>query len=443
MLFGNTELALRSMSVFFGAIAVVIGYLLTRRLFDRTAARLGLLFMVISPMLIRYSQEARMYTLVAAIALAATYTLVIAINSKKRLPWVIYGVLVGLGMLTHYFSAIVWIAHWIWRADTIYGVSKTKEFVKKFLSKEWILAHIIALLVFLPWFPFFFMQVLTVQVFGFWIPPVTPDTMINFLSNVLFYWDTGEIQGWFALGFMAITILIGILAFRTCDNLKDTKQIERRQSFRLIAALAFAPIILLFLMSMPPLRSTFIDRYLITSAIGIAIFIGVTLSLGIKQIGKEWRNLAIILVVGFMIIGVFNVWRLGNYNKTMHSSNNTRQIIETIERISDKNQPIIANTPWLFYEAVFYSTDSHPVYFIEAKDYKYGSLDMLKYNDQYKIKDINAFTKDNAIVWYIGYIGGGDFGAPYPNWEPIQETWVNDSVSNKKAYKAIQFKISN
>ncbi|HUC96602.1 MAG TPA: glycosyltransferase family 39 protein, partial [Candidatus Saccharimonadales bacterium] len=89
MIFGNTELGLRSMSVFFGGIAITFGYLLTNRLFTKTAARISLIFMVLSPMFIRYSQEARMYMLVAAIALAATYVLTYAVQTKKKLPWVL------------------------------------------------------------------------------------------------------------------------------------------------------------------------------------------------------------------------------------------------------------------------------------------------------------------------------------------------------------------
>src|SRR5680860_1220038 len=63
MLFGNSELALRSMSVLFGGVAIVFGYLLANRLFSQKVARISLIFMVLSPMLVRYSQEARMYTL--------------------------------------------------------------------------------------------------------------------------------------------------------------------------------------------------------------------------------------------------------------------------------------------------------------------------------------------------------------------------------------------
>lgn len=439
-LFGNTEFALRSMSVFFGAIAIIFGYLLTKRLFNKNAARVGLLFMILSPMLIRYSQEARMYTLVAAIALAATYTLTFAINSKKRLPWIIYGILIGLGMWVHYFSAIVWISHWVWRADIVRRIAKKGHFIKEFFSKEWIMAHVVAIILFLPWLPFFAMQILVIQVFGFWIPPATPDTMINFATNIFYYLDVGDATGWLAIGIIILICLVSVLAVKTYKTLDEFY----RKSYRLIMALAFVPMILLFLMSMPPLRPAFIDRYLISSVIGISLFIGITFALHIKQADIKWRFVMVIFVVGIMAVGISNVYRLGNYNKNSHASNNTRQIIEAIDSKSSDGQPIIAITPWLFYEAVYYSTNAHPVYFIDQKIYKFGSLDMLRYNDQHKIKDMSSFTQKNPIIWYVGYIhDSGNFSAPYVNWKPIQEVTVNDSISGEPSYKAIQYRTDN
>jgi uncharacterized membrane protein len=151
LIFGNSEFALRSMSVLFMGIAAFFGFVIVRRLFNRKAAWLSLVFIIFAPMLIRYSQEMRMYALVSAIAMAATYILVIAMESKKKLPWVIYGLLVGLGMWTHYFSALVWLAHWVWRGYILRG--EKKHIVKKFFSKEWVRAHIIAVGFFLPWIP--------------------------------------------------------------------------------------------------------------------------------------------------------------------------------------------------------------------------------------------------------------------------------------------------
>lgn len=440
MIFGNTEIGIRSMSVLFGGVSIIFGYLLTHRLFGKKAARISLIFMVISPMLVRYGQEARMYTLVTAIGLAATYVLTFAVETKKKLPWVIYGILVSLGMWTHYYSAIVWISHWIWRADVVRRVAKKGRFIKSYFSKEWILAHAVAIVIFLPWIWLFICQMFVVQAFGFWIPKVTPDTPINFLTNVIYYQDSTNVNGWMALGFWAMVTLMGILSFRVYKTLND----DQRQSYRLIASLAFVPILLLILLSMPPLRPSFVDRYLITSIVGIMIFIGTTLAFGVKLYRTVWQISAMTLYVAFlMVIGVSNVWHFGNYNKNTHNSSGARQIVQVAVSHSSDNQPIIASSPWMYYESVFYSTPSHPVYYFELINYPYGSLSMLKYNDRNKIKDISAFAKDNPIIWYIGYIGtSGELKVPYSNWEELQKYKINDPIKGTPEYEAIQYRIS-
>jgi uncharacterized membrane protein len=439
MLFGSTELALRSMSLFFAGIAIIFGYLLTHRLFGKKAAWFSLVFMVLAPMLVRYSQEMRMYALVSAISLAATYVLTIAMESKRRLPWIIYGVLVSLGMWTHYFSAIVWISHWVWRAFVVrQSLGKSaKGFVKVFFTKQWILAHVVAVGLYLPWLPFLVYQVFDVQANGFWIPPVVPGTMTNFLTNVLYYQDQETVNSWAAFIFLAILTLIGVLAFRIY-RAQDTKQ---RQAYALLFSIAFAPIVLLFVLSMPPLRSSFVDRYLIPSTVGISLFIGVTLALSGKLLKPKWRLVATLVIAGAMVFGITNVYHLGNYNKTLHTSNNTRQIIEALTAEGQDGQPIIADSPWLFYEAVFYSTPQHPVYFIDASiDYKFGSLNMLRDNDQHKIKDLSAFTRQHPIVWYLGRPGGNTLNPPSGMWSQLRAVSVNDSINNVPSYKAIEYK---
>ncbi len=438
MVFGDSEVALRSLSVLFGAIAIVFGYLLINKLFNKNAARLSLIFMVLSPMLIRYGQEARMYTLATVIALAATYALIHAIKTKKRLPWIIYGILVSIGMWVHYFVAIIWISHWIWRADVVRRSAPKAKFFKAFFSKEWLLAHFVAVGLFLPWAPFFVSQLFTVQAFGFWIPPVTPGTLINFMTNVFYYQDVGQVTGWLALIFWAVILVITMLAFRIYKYQKH----NIRQNYRLIITLAFVPMITLFLLSMPPLRSSFIDRYLIASTLGIALFIGVTVSLSSKFIKKNCQKSIIFIVIIMMMFGISNVWYLGNYNKNSKAANATRQIIQAVKSRADINQPIIADTPWFFYEVVYYESDNHKVYFIDQSEYKFGSLVMLRDNDQFKIKDFDKFATDNPVFWYVGYSIEGKLEAAYENWDPIQEITIEDEISGGPAYRAIQYKIS-
>ncbi len=438
MLFGNTELALRSMSVFFGGVAIIFGYLLVRRLFSKQAAAISLLFMVLSPMFIRYSQEARMYTLVAAIALAATYVLTYAVMSKKKAPWIIYGVLISLGMWTHYFAAIIWLAHWVWRAGAIKKVAPKVQFVKMFFSRQWIMAHAVAIGLFLPWLPVAAVQMTVVQAFGFWIPAVTPNTLINFMTNVIYYLDVTKVTGWLTLAFIALIIFAARMSYLVYKKFDGVK----RESYKMIMVLAFVPMLILFMLSMPPLRSSFIDRYLIGSTVGIMIFMGITVAYSFELIKSKFRIPLVIFVVALLSVGISNVYDLGNFNKNSSTSNNTRQVVESVTKnISAKGQPIIAATPWLFYEVVFYETNDNPVYFINAKEYKYGSLDMVKLNDQHKIKDLDNFLKNNKTFWYIGWSNEGKIDPPEDNLEKVQEILVNDSVSGKPAYKAIQFRV--
>lgn len=437
MMFGNGELALRSLSVVFVAVAMVFGFLLVRRLFGRKAAWLSMVFLALAPMLLRYSQEIRMYGLAAAITTAGTYILVLATEGKRRMHWVIYGILVGLGMLTHYFTAVIWLAHWIWRAWVVRAyANKPKKFWRTFFTKEWIIAHAVAVGIFAGWLPVVVMQLVIAQVYGFWIPPVTPTTIPNFLTNVLYYKDQETVEPWLALLFWVVLVVMTIMAVRLYRGLDDKK----RQWYMLLFMVAFVPMVLLFVGSMPPLRSAFIDRYLVSAAVFVSLFMGVTLALRIKTIRPLYQKTIAGLIVVAMITGLTSVYQLGNYNKNLHSANDTRQTLEAIWAKARPGEPIIADTPWLFYEAVFYDTPEHPVYFIDAKtDYHYGSLDMLKYNDQHKIKDIAAFEHQHQTIWYLARPAGGEVLTPEPGWKPLQEVAVNDTVNSLPAYKAIQY----
>jgi len=435
MCFGNSEIALRMMSVFFGGITIVFGYLLSNRLFNKNVARISLLFMILSPMFIRYSQEARMYTLMSAIALVATYTLTFAINSKKKMPWIIYGILVGLGMLTHYFSAIIWIAHWLWRADNIHRESNKGKFLKSFFSTKWIMAHVFAIIIFLPWAYYFMRQILSVQVGGFWIKPVTPSTITNFFSNMFYYQDVGDTKGWLALILMVILVAFMILAVKVYRQLNSAQQ----QAYRLIISIAFLPIVITLFASMPPFRSAFVDRYLIPSIIGISIFIGATLVFGLQRLKRKWQIIIIMILAGLMMFGITNVWQLGNFNKNINQSNIARQAIKLITDNSEVGQPIVAESPFLFFEVTYYSTDNHPVFFIEEEKYnKMGSLDMLKYNDDHKIKNELEFSRNNPVIWYITYQSPNDFIPPILNCNVSSRLFLNDPITNKPAYQAIK-----
>ncbi len=435
--FGNTELGLRSMSIFFGVVTIVLAFLFVLRYFGPRVAYVSLIFLVLSPMFVRYGQEARMYTLLTAIIVAATYVLVYAQQTKKLGAWVAYGVLVALGMLTQYFAALVWIAHWVWRYMTVRSHGeKFKKTIKKLFTKEWVIAHVVAIAVFLPWLPFFVAQVVNVQGNGFWVGPVTTVTLSDFLSTFLIFQSASEMSGWLAVGFYALLVVFVYMSVRVLKTLRD----EERKSYLLVLCLIVAPVVMLVLLSMPPLQSVFVDRYLMSVVIFMPLFIALCLEKSREFLSTHVRLAAGVLVVALFAIGIYNQAQIGNYNKSSEQSNMTRQIVDAA-RSASPNVPIIANTVWLFYEAVVYDQSISKVYFVDENTrYEFGSLLMLKEDDTFKIKDIDTFTQTNKLFWVIGNIrGGGEVTPLREDWQAIKSVVVDDRKSGKPLLKATLF----
>jgi hypothetical protein len=436
--FGHTELGLRSMSVFYGAIAAVFGWLLVRRQFGRKAALVGLFILSISPLFIRYSQEARMYTMAAAIVLAATYVLVRAVASDNRKTWLLYGVLVSFGMWTHYFTALAWLAHWVWRLVVIHNQGlRGKALRRAFFDKNWLNAYILAVVLFLPWLPAMGVQLFVIQASGFWIGPVGVDTVGTYFGTLVYYLEHDHITGWAAAGLIGMGVLTAVLTYRNFKN----GNLTFRRNYLLLFCLAAVPPILLFIISLPPATSSFVERYVLPAAAASAFFMGVTLVYGLRG-ARLWMKIVIYVLIAIMLgYGLKNIYFYGNYNKNSRTDILTKQLVEDAVKHSDPGEPIITTSPWTFYEAVFYNTDEHPIYFINAQtSYQFGSLDMLKYSNNHKILDLTAFTKAHPKVWYIGY-SSTDITPPLKNWVAIDKISETSKIDGTTVYRGTEFTI--
>lgn len=439
-IFGTTEFGYRSLSALFGVAAIAMTFFMSRKFFGRKVAWVTLALLVASPMLIRYSDEARMYTLAAVIVLAATYVLQKARTSRSLKPWVLYGALVSLGMWTHYFTAVVWLAHLAWYALDIRTPKQSfKEWRRALFKKPLVVTYMVAIGLFVPWLPFMTLQLGTVQASGFWISPVSVDTPANYLTNYFYYLEHGQTAGYLALlaiGIVVLTILRLPATYRALVP-------KQRRLFLLIAAIAFVPPVLLFLASLPPLRPSFVERYLIPSLIALSIFFAIVFVVGTRRWKVGWRALPIVLVVGMMIFGISNVYRYGNFNKNTNINVLTSEVIKQIGSQPSGNIPIVAESPWIFYEAIPYATAKHPVYFIgKTAEQNVGSLTMLQKNDMYKIKDMKQFAKENPVIWYLGSTTANDVSPYSPEWKKLETVSATDPITGNTLYRATKYRIS-
>ncbi len=116
-LLGESEYALRFLSVIAGMLLVSLLYVTGKRLFSTQVAMLAAALGALSPFLVWYSQEARMYTPVAALTLASVYLLLRAIdfapNSQRPQParkprqwllWIAWGTITLAALATHFIA---------------------------------------------------------------------------------------------------------------------------------------------------------------------------------------------------------------------------------------------------------------------------------------------------------------------------------------------------
>ena len=168
---GHSEFALRGLSVLAGIVLVAVVYRLGKQYFDEPAALASAFFAAIHPALIYYSQEARMYELVAALAAAAflamTQWLVASRNSKLQIhhsSFIVHHssfivLITALGLYTHYSFAFVLIAlnltalggmlaH---RARATPAAPRPTPLASRIVL--WLLLQLLALALFAPWLP--------------------------------------------------------------------------------------------------------------------------------------------------------------------------------------------------------------------------------------------------------------------------------------------------
>ncbi len=426
-IFGNSDVALRSLSVVFGAGVIIAGFGLTKKMFGRAAAFIVLLLLALSPMLVRYGFEARMYTMVAFVAIVATWLLVLARQRNSRKLWVAYGVVIALGMWTHYFTALIWVAHLVWQyVDLRMNNLRGKNLRKVFFSKNMLWGYGVGIVVFLPWLPYMIWQLRTVTGSGFWIPNVGVDTATDYASNALVYSPHDAVSPWAALLIFAVVGLGLWLAIRTYKSMQRS---EKRKLWLIIFS-AFLPPILLFLASLPPMRSSFVDRYLLPSVVIGVVFAAVVIRFRRKDsIGNVFRTILFVATLAASIVGIVNVMHYGNYNFFTRSVSRAQETANAIAAQSE-NAPIIADSTWTFYDSIQYDTPENPVYFLDAStNYHYGSLMMLRDNDFRKVKNIDDIAKPGDKVWYVSGDGAAD-RPPFDNWKLLRTVQISNSIAN-------------
>ncbi|HLM26020.1 MAG TPA: glycosyltransferase family 39 protein [Thermoleophilaceae bacterium] len=105
--FGDGELAVRLPSLVAGTLVIPALYWLGRELYDRRTGLIAAAFGAASPLLIWYTQEARMYAFVALFGLLALLTQVRVVRNPNPTNWVLYILATAALLWSHYFGLLL------------------------------------------------------------------------------------------------------------------------------------------------------------------------------------------------------------------------------------------------------------------------------------------------------------------------------------------------
>lgn len=146
---GSSETSVRFPSVIAGVLLIAAVHRLAGQLYRGWVARAtGLLAGAVlawSPFLLFHAQEARMYGPLALAGVGATCALLAALQRGSPGRWVIYGVLLAVAPYTHLFGWLVVAAH---ATFVLLSLRRLRR-----QAAAWAAAALLAVLLYLPWFP--------------------------------------------------------------------------------------------------------------------------------------------------------------------------------------------------------------------------------------------------------------------------------------------------
>ena len=288
-IFGDSEFAARVPAALFGSFSIFAIYMVGRLTFNKKVGLIAALILATSLFHIKYSQEARAYSLLAFLTLVSFYYYLKIISSDRRLYVFGYLFSTTLMLYAHYYGFLILVVQNIF----FFGNYLRNRNFSVLSLKKWLKYQIILGALYLPGFVLFAKHTLAIQG-GFWLPEPT----LNAIPRAFVIYS-----GSFYLSLVLVIFsLLSFISFRQGHKSSDTDNINLSKSNRLYLLLLwlFVPIFLPFLLS---LFSTPVLLYRYTIGASLAFYL--LAALGVVATGK--RALMLVIVCVILVLSYLNL----------------------------------------------------------------------------------------------------------------------------------------
>lgn len=338
-IFGTSEIAARSLSLLGFALAACVVIVWAEKIYQKHWLSWFLpLFFLVNPMLLYYAFEVRTYGWYVFFAALSLY----AYKEKK---WVWFILATTLGIYTHTYMLFIPLV------ETIHFIitERKKLYPGKIINESFFRSLIAIALLVSPLLLRFGAELGTLK--SSWYFPVDLQLIKSVLGNIFLGYEGTPGYLWMFTRIISL-ILLGffVLAF---------KNRQHRQQNLLFALVVFIPLITVLGISF--IKPIFVNRYLITVAIAEIFLVAAGLD-SISNAALQKISAAILLI---FVIG-FNLWY-----PNKHAKLDIRTPIGEINMLKSPQDIILAETPLIYFETLYYSRDPNRVFLYNPNDYPF------------------------------------------------------------------------
>ncbi|MGA7076208.1 MAG: glycosyltransferase family 39 protein, partial [Halobacteriota archaeon] len=290
-LFGDSEFAVRFLSVVFGVLAIPMTFVVGRQLFDDEVGLLGALILALSQFNIQQSQEVRMYSLMLLLALLSMYFFLQLLRKSGLAIAAGYVLVTTLLLYTHIYGFFVILA------QDIYLVALLLLLGEKTLRlKQWIVLQVIAIGLFALWLPELTSHLSTAER-GFWLAVPTLGDLITTFNQLC--------GGMHILFIFLVLSVLALFRYTKTTGSMDWKsplkalrdyswnvQVTNITSVTLLVVLLLTPIVVPFVISHLT-TPIYVIKYTIAASVALYLLA----ASGIRNINWRSAKIAVIAVI--------------------------------------------------------------------------------------------------------------------------------------------------
>jgi uncharacterized membrane protein len=399
---GQSPFVVRFSSVTFGLLSLCLVFRIARELFDEQVGLLATALIAISPFHIWYSQEARMYGLLCLLTLPSIYLFIKACRDGKWLHWMGFGVATGLSLYAHNLAFLVPVT-----LDLLILLHRRWNLIGRLL-----VAHVVSLLMFLPWLLLAPGQFAKVQQ-AYWVPKPGLTELVRTLIVFTFNLPVPD-------GLLPLTLFFSLLLLAlTVNRLLRPTAVRKDQGawgIHLSLGLSFIPMLTMFAISQ--IKAVYIERALLSSALLYYV------SVAQGMLRGRLPRLVILSVVPIPLLLASSLWYQYNYADFPRSP--FRQANAYLRDHYEAGDAIVHENKLSFFPSHYYDRTLAQEY---VGDVLGSSTDTLALPTQQVLgllaqSDVKQAVGDSQRVWFVVFQRALDEAAELGTENPSQ-AWLD------------------